>query len=243
MFQKPITLAEVLRNIRQERNLTLRDVSARVKLSHTFIGKIEKGNGTANPTVSSIGQIAQGLNLPFYQLLISAKQPRSIKNLYTEDLHWDFEKLQGAFQSNYKIEAIYTFEKIYMFKKRIIQENPEGTDFLSALEVPEDRMIEISLMHTDVTLEEAINITKVFRTPFDQLFRVKKPTYDFSKSNDDDANVAYQVHKHIEENKFRDDDDPNSTFQISLSKLITNITTVEEINFLNDSLNLYKKYK
>ena len=71
MRNSDITLQEKfglhLKNLREDRNLSLRDLAARCNLDHSKIGKIE--NGKTNLQLSTIIELARGLNLSPKDLL------------------------------------------------------------------------------------------------------------------------------------------------------------------------------
>jgi transcriptional regulator with XRE-family HTH domain len=245
MFEKQINLANAIYTYRKINNLSLREASNLLKVSHTFLGKIEKGTGNANPTELTIYTISRNSNLPYYQLMMSSDHSfGDIKGMSTEDLNWDISKLQHALSSNYNIEATTEFKRIYTYKEQVLQSLGDKNP-LKSLSMNEDRMMEIALIQTDVTLDEAIEISLAFYTPFSTLFRIKKPSYDLNQNNDDDANVAYQVHKHIEKVripylKLRDEN--TTTLENRLDKLRERIGTLAEIEYLDECLSLYRKH-
>ncbi|CAM3933873.1 MULTISPECIES: helix-turn-helix domain-containing protein [Bacillus cereus group] len=61
------TLGMIIREYRQERNLSLREFATRCQLSHSYIDKLEKGIDPRNgkpvePTLAVIEQIAKAIN-------------------------------------------------------------------------------------------------------------------------------------------------------------------------------------
>lgn len=64
---KLTTLGEVIRSIRKDKSMTLREVSERANLSIAMLSKIERGDG--DPSISSLRSIAYALNVPTAFLL------------------------------------------------------------------------------------------------------------------------------------------------------------------------------
>lgn len=65
MFEKPLlrrVLGEVLRDLRQSRHLTLRDVSARARVSLGYLSEVERGQKEASSEL--LTAICYALNTP-----------------------------------------------------------------------------------------------------------------------------------------------------------------------------------
>lgn len=58
----------LIRRIRKEKKLSLKDVAKRGGLSHAYISQIENGK-RVNPTGQVINKLAKGLGVPVYDLL------------------------------------------------------------------------------------------------------------------------------------------------------------------------------
>lgn len=71
----PISLvvAANLRKLRQDRKLSLQDLSELSGVSKSMLGEIERG--TSNPTINVIWKIANGLKIPFTALTTAARPP------------------------------------------------------------------------------------------------------------------------------------------------------------------------
>ncbi len=65
-------IAENLKRLRQERNLSLSRLAELAQVSKVILSQIEKGD--TNPTINTIWKIAKGLQVP-YTLLIDEHQP------------------------------------------------------------------------------------------------------------------------------------------------------------------------
>lgn len=86
------TLGMIIREYRQERNLSLREFATRCQLSHSYIDKLEKGIDPRNgkpvePTLAVIEQIAKAINKDKTNLLEEIgylNRPNDIK-LSTKD--------------------------------------------------------------------------------------------------------------------------------------------------------------
>lgn len=69
-----MNLGTIIKNYRNEHNLSLRDFSKRCNLSYTYISMLEKGadyrnNKPLSPTLDAVTKIALGLNLSLEELL------------------------------------------------------------------------------------------------------------------------------------------------------------------------------
>lgn len=62
-----LTLGEVIRSLRTEKGMTLKQVAEKANLSVAMISKIERGN--SDPSISSLRSIAHALNVPTAFLL------------------------------------------------------------------------------------------------------------------------------------------------------------------------------
>ncbi|OPL07589.1 MAG: DNA-binding protein [delta proteobacterium ML8_F1] len=73
-----LIIAENLKRLRQERNLSLGQLAAASTLSKVMLSQIEKGE--ANPTINTLWKIATGLNVPYTALLEQQdKKPHIIR--------------------------------------------------------------------------------------------------------------------------------------------------------------------
>ncbi len=66
-------VAENLRKLRQDRKLSLQDLSELCGVSKSMLGEIERGS--SNPTINVIWKIANGLRIPFTTLTTAARLP------------------------------------------------------------------------------------------------------------------------------------------------------------------------
>ncbi len=84
-----MNIGNSLKEIRKGRQLTQKELADKVGLSHSYISEIE--NSARRPSFDVIKQIADGLEIPFYYLLI--------KSLEKEDLN-DVSKKEFLNQVN-----------------------------------------------------------------------------------------------------------------------------------------------
>lgn len=66
-------VAENLRKLRQDRKLSLQDLSELCGVSKSMLGEIERGS--SNPTINVIWKIANGMKIPFTALTTAARPP------------------------------------------------------------------------------------------------------------------------------------------------------------------------
>lgn len=69
-------IGDVIRRLRQERNLTIREVSERTNLTKSLISQIETEK--ANPSISSLIAIAKALHVPVGSFFEASEQPPGI---------------------------------------------------------------------------------------------------------------------------------------------------------------------
>lgn len=65
-----------LKQLRQERNLTLGQLSDLSGISKAVLSELEKGNG--NPTINTIWKIANGLKVPFTRLMEGSEEENTL---------------------------------------------------------------------------------------------------------------------------------------------------------------------
>ena len=69
-------IGNVIRKLRHERNLTIREVSANTNLTKSLISQIETDK--ANPSISSLIAIAKALNVPVGSFFTTLEQPPGV---------------------------------------------------------------------------------------------------------------------------------------------------------------------
>ena len=65
-------VAQNIRRLREQRKLSLDNLSVLTGVSKSMLAQIERGN--TNPTISTVWKIADGLKIPFTQLVTDPKQ-------------------------------------------------------------------------------------------------------------------------------------------------------------------------
>ena len=74
-----MTIDHRLRALREEKNLTQRDVAKRAGLLGNYISRVE--NGHSVPTLGTLEKIARALEVPLYQLFYDCEDPPQLPNL------------------------------------------------------------------------------------------------------------------------------------------------------------------
>ena len=74
-----IIVSQNIKRIRQEKNLSLDDLSKISNVSKSMLAQIEKGS--ANPSLSTLWKIANGLMVPFNSLVSQPRSPYEIVRL------------------------------------------------------------------------------------------------------------------------------------------------------------------
>lgn len=85
-------VAQNLRKLRQDRKLSLQDLSELCGVSKSMLGEIERGS--SNPTINVIWKIANGLKIPFTTLTTAPRPPVQLVRAtehqgYLEGKHFD----------------------------------------------------------------------------------------------------------------------------------------------------------
>lgn len=102
-----------LKNIRKNNQLTLEEMSKLTEVSISMLGEIERG--ITNPTITVLWKIANGLKIPFSDLMKEEKPPVSVVHHADANLHLEGEGYRifslFNFDPNKKMEVFYkTFE-------------------------------------------------------------------------------------------------------------------------------------
>lgn len=74
-----ILVSENLKRIRQEKKLSLGELAKLSDVSKSMLAQIERGEG--NPTLSTLWKIANGMQIPFNNLMIRPKLPYKVIRL------------------------------------------------------------------------------------------------------------------------------------------------------------------
>ncbi|RGY65155.1 cupin domain-containing protein [Fusobacterium ulcerans] len=78
-MDKEINVGAIIKRIRIEKGLLLKDVAEKCEISSSMLSQIEKGN--ANPSLNTIKSIAQALEIPLFKFFIEPeKEDRKIIN-------------------------------------------------------------------------------------------------------------------------------------------------------------------
>lgn len=72
-----IDVGSIIRNIRIEKNMLLKEVAEKSGISSSMLSQIEKGN--ANPSLNTIKEIASVLQVPIYKFFIDKDTKENIK--------------------------------------------------------------------------------------------------------------------------------------------------------------------
>lgn len=99
-------IAENLKRFRDERKLSLDNVSKLSGVSKSMLGQIERGE--ANPTVSTVWKIANGLKISFTELMIKAEP--NIEIVYKSEV-------QPLVEDNNRVRIfpVFSFDSIRRF--------------------------------------------------------------------------------------------------------------------------------
>jgi XRE family transcriptional regulator, regulator of sulfur utilization len=91
-----------LKKIRKKRQMTLEALSEITAVSISMLGEIERG--ITNPTITVLWKIANGLKIPFTDLMKEEKPPVSVK--YNKDANLSIEG------DKYKIFSLFDFDPV-----------------------------------------------------------------------------------------------------------------------------------
>ena len=72
MNEMLVALGSAIRELRQERGLTLEELASRVELHVSYISLVERGR--RNPTWRTVRRISKAMDIPFLQLVSRAEE-------------------------------------------------------------------------------------------------------------------------------------------------------------------------
>lgn len=101
-----------LKSIRKKRQLTLENLSKLTDVSISMLGEIERG--LTNPTITVLWKIADGLKVPFTDLINEEKPPVSV--VHNKDAHTIIDEV------GFKLFSLFNFDpikKIEMYYKTL----------------------------------------------------------------------------------------------------------------------------
>ncbi|MCH3951617.1 MAG: XRE family transcriptional regulator [Acidaminococcus sp.] len=93
-------IAENLRNIREQKGLSLGQLAEKTGLSKVMLSKLEKGGG--NPTINNIWKIAHALDIPYTALLESTEHSAAL-------IKQDELPVQRSEDGHYRLRCYYAF--------------------------------------------------------------------------------------------------------------------------------------
>lgn len=103
-----------IKEIRTNKSLTLRETAKRTKVSHPYLSQLETGENK-KPTPEIIKKLAEGLNVNYYDLLVSAG--------YIDQIETDLAKAEYILNEDISQKEEQSLEKINQFSKNLIK-NP-----------------------------------------------------------------------------------------------------------------------
>jgi transcriptional regulator with XRE-family HTH domain len=85
-----MVICERLRELREGKNLSQRDIEKRTGLQRCYISRLE--NGHTIPAIENLEKLARALEVPLYQLLYDGEKPPQLPNLLkrktSDDIAW-----------------------------------------------------------------------------------------------------------------------------------------------------------
>jgi transcriptional regulator with XRE-family HTH domain len=72
-------IADRLRSLREEKNMSQGDIEKLTGLLRSYISRVE--NGHTVPTIETLEKLAQAFEVPLYQLLYDGEEPPKLPNL------------------------------------------------------------------------------------------------------------------------------------------------------------------
>lgn len=122
------SIAENLKLIRTNRNLTLDKVSELTGISKSMLGQIERN--VANPTVSTIWKICNGLKIPYTALMSPIRESEGVIDINDVDVIISDDALYESIPF-FPFDATRNFEimKVTLKEKGILESepHPKGT--------------------------------------------------------------------------------------------------------------------
>ena len=85
-----MVIADRLRALREEKNLSQGDIEKRTGLLRCYISRVE--NGHTVPAIETLEKLARAMEIPMYQLFYDGEEPPKLPNLpkrkSTDDISW-----------------------------------------------------------------------------------------------------------------------------------------------------------
>ena len=144
MEQPTDTIADNLRNIRENRNFSLDQLSDLTGVSKSMLRQIETGR--SNPTIATIWKIANGLRISFTTLLRKPETDAAVKD-------FKIEKPLTAESEHYRVFPMVPFDPGRSFEIYHIEMDP-GTTFTGE---PHEGDVEEYLFITEGSINIFIN--------------------------------------------------------------------------------------
>lgn len=116
MEQSVVAVAENLRNIREQRGLSLDQLAGRTGVSKSMLRQIEKG--MSSPTISTIWKIANGLRVSFTALLRKPMAEAEVGNFMGESP-------LTAVSGRYRLFPLIPFEPQQAFETYYVEIDPD----------------------------------------------------------------------------------------------------------------------
>jgi transcriptional regulator with XRE-family HTH domain len=258
---KEHTLSYILENYRKQEKLNLRQFEDLVGLSFSYLGKIESGKAT--PSKSTLINLARNMGESPYRLLVAAEfQVDLIKDLSIRDIHLQDHQIINLLK-RYRIYALGHL-------KNLIELKGLSRFYLTRLNHDYDRFINIVKGEFPLSIEETQNLCNTIRINFTDAFKLVKVDYDNELVGDlEDGEMALQLSKYIESKKQiveketitakeKNSGDENqirkqtttsiaalemTKDQILEFEIIDDNLTLDEVIYLRESLDLYRRLR
>lgn len=111
-------IAENLKNIREQKNLTLSQLSEKTGLSKVMLAQLEKGGG--NPTINNIWKIARALDVHYTALLDSTGSSAAV-------IKCDQMPVQSSEDGHYRLRCCYPSSAERNFEWFLMELDPESS--------------------------------------------------------------------------------------------------------------------
>ena len=99
-----MVIADRLRALREEKNLSQGDIEKRTGLLRCYISRVE--NGHTVPAIETLEKMARALEVPLYQLFYDGEEPPMLPNLLkrktADDIAWGSSGKNGRYLTNFR---------------------------------------------------------------------------------------------------------------------------------------------
>jgi Predicted transcriptional regulators len=176
MSKTKLTIGERLKEIRQNKSLTLEEVSNLTDVSKPMLGQIERGQ--SSPTVNTLWKISTGLKVPLSAFLKEQSPEYCIANLKGNDVISESDGQMRAYPV-FAFDPVRSFEIFFIeFDSRCIHDSRKHLDGVEEYIFVLHGKLDLILNGSKITLDEnqairfRADVPHSYRNPYEALCTV-----------------------------------------------------------------------